>query len=93
MILVKMLIKSATIGVGMSKHYLYKEFEVRSTGRYVNKPNAVIRSVEHFIEITPVDDDVSWTKFVNINELYLIQSISDTQENTGELALPNEKIK
>lgn len=75
----------------MNKHYLYKEFEVRSTGRYVNKPNPVVRSVDHFIEITPVDEDVSWTKFVNINELYLIQSISDSQENKGDLVLPNEK--
>lgn len=77
---------------GMNKHYLYKDIEVSSTGRYVNKPNSMLRLVEHFIEITPVDDEINWTKFVNINELFLIQSISDTQENMGELVLLDENI-
>ena len=74
---------------GMTKHYLYKDIEVRSTGRYVNKPNSIVKKVDHFIEITPVDDEINWTKFVNIEELYLIQSI-ETQENKGELVLLNE---
>jgi hypothetical protein len=76
---------------GMIKHYLYKDIEVCSTGRFVNKPNHVVRKIEHFVEITPVDDEINWTKFVNIEELYLIQSMFDAPENKGELVLLNEK--
>jgi hypothetical protein len=69
----------------MSKNYLYGDIEVKCTGRYVNKPNSVVRSVDHFIEITPIDDDVSWTKFVNVRELHLIQFSADLEAHTGEL--------
>lgn len=77
--------------IGMNKHYLYKDIEVRSTGRYVNKPNSVMRVVEQFIEITPVDTEINWTKFVNSKELFLIQSIHDHTENNRELVLLNEE--
>jgi hypothetical protein len=75
---------------GTINHYLYKDIEVRSTGRYVNKPNTVVRKVDHFIEITPVDEEINWTKFVSIDDLYLIQTIAGTLENKGELVLLKE---
>lgn len=64
-----------------TKHYLYGDNEVKCTGRYVNKPNSITKDVEHLVEVTPIEDDINWTKFVNIKELYVIQSLLD---NTGE---------
>lgn len=69
----------------MNKNYLYGDIEVKCTGRYVNKPNTIMRMVDHFIEITPIDDDVNWTKFVDVRELHVIQFSPDLASGSGDL--------
>jgi hypothetical protein len=69
---------------GTNSNYLYNDIEVTCTGRYVDKKITYIKEsdkqnkpqLERFVEITPVDDHLHWTKFVSISELYLIKNIN-----------------
>lgn len=47
--------------------------EVRSTGRFVTKPLMISGKSCRMIEITPIDVSLKWTKFVDENELQIIQ--------------------
>lgn len=69
---------------GTNNNYLYNDIEVTCTGRYVDKKLNYIKEsdrqnkpqIERFVEITPIDDHLHWTKFVPINELYIIKNIN-----------------
>lgn len=58
--------------------YLYNtengEIEVKYTGRYSNRTNDITKIVSKYIEITPVDRSINWTKFVHQSQLSLIQT-------------------
>jgi hypothetical protein len=47
--------------------------EVRSTGRFVTKKLSMSNKSCKFIEITPIDATLRWTKFVDEQELQVIQ--------------------
>ena len=47
--------------------------EVRSTGRFVTKKLSMSNKSCKFIEITPIDASLRWTKFVDENDLQVIQ--------------------
>jgi hypothetical protein len=53
--------------------FLYGENEVECTGRYVDKRDLISRINVRWLEITPLDAPVRWTKFVPITELFPIQ--------------------
>lgn len=66
------------------KCYLYSspngEIEVKATGRFVEKEFNMSKTTHILIEITPVDQDIHWTKFVSKQELLLIKTISDLSD-------------
>lgn len=65
----------------MTNHYLYSspngEIEVKATGRYVEKKLNMSNTTQLLIEITPIDTDLHWTKFIDKNELLLIKNINE----------------
>ncbi len=69
----------------MTDHYLYSspngEIEVRATGRFVEKKLTMSNTTQILIEITPVDNDLHWTKFIDKQELLLIKSINEITTN------------
>lgn len=71
---------------GTNSNYLYNDNEVTCTGRYVDKKINYIKDggqtkpqVERFVEITPVDEHLHWTKFVPIGEIYIIKNINSRE--------------
>lgn len=49
------------------------EIEVICTGRYAIKKSLTSKNVYKKIEITPIDDQIGWKKFVNEEDLLQIK--------------------
>lgn len=62
----------------MTSRYLHNSqngfIEVVATGRYVERPGQLNANVKvRYIEVTPIDTDLLWTKFVAETELSIIK--------------------
>lgn len=53
-----------------SENYVFENIEVKLTGRQANRKGRRKDSI--LVEITPVDPDVTWKKWVNPDVLYKI---------------------
>lgn len=63
-----------TTSIEEGKSYVYDGQEVLLTGRKaINKTSNRYREVElTIVEITPLDPEITWTKFVKITDLFEI---------------------
>lgn len=63
-----------------NKIYVYENQEVKLTGREAQKASTVSRTtrpVNTLVEITPTDGINTWTKWVRLQDLYIVVDSED----------------
>lgn len=57
------------------KTFVYDGTEVRKTGRKATKQSRTLNGAKtiEIVEITPVDPDLEWKKWVNPDELFAVE--------------------
>lgn len=66
----------------MDKTFIYELIEVKATNRIAKKLGPLSRPNDTLIEITPLhEENGTWTKFVPMTELYLIEKVEDSRSN------------
>lgn len=68
--------------MNLNNTYVYGDIEVKLTGRYATKGRVARRQGQNstlleIYEITPIDKDLDWTKWVKLDELYIIKTNED----------------
>jgi hypothetical protein len=71
----------------LDKTYIYTDIEVKLTGRCATKPKNITRGTVTkqpdvvLYEITPVDKDMEWTKWVKVTDMYVVDDITSEHED------------
>lgn len=66
----------------MDKTFIYELIEVKATNRIAKKLGPLSRPNDTLIEITPLhEENGTWTKFVPMTELYLIEKVEDNRSD------------